>query len=100
MTAVAVMTDVQRQEALEYLARHWSETGGAVREVALSALIHPSWEGFALAEAWWELMAAVLTEEDFLHGMSDWAGYLSWEGARDALRAQVAAAMSQLIDGP
>ena len=50
MTAVAVMTEAQCLEALEDLARNWSEAGGSVREAALSALVHPSWEGFALAE--------------------------------------------------
>jgi hypothetical protein len=92
------MTGVQRREALEDLARTWPETGGAVREVALSALVHPSWEGFPLAEKWADFMEAVLTEEDLLHGMSDWRGYSSWEDARGALSGQVAAAMSQLIN--
>jgi hypothetical protein len=99
VTAVAFMTGAQRREALEDLARNWSDTGGGVREVALSALIHPSWEGFALAEKWADFMEAVLTEENFLHGMDDQRDYSSREVARAALHGQVAAAMSQLING-
>jgi hypothetical protein len=99
VTAVAVMAEAQCLEALEDLARNWSETGGSVREVALSALVHPSWAGFALAEKWADFMEAVLTEEDLLRGMSDWRNYPSWEDARNALRGQAAAAMSQLVNG-
>jgi hypothetical protein len=99
VTAVAVMTEAQCLEALEDLARNWSEAGGSVREAALSALVHPSWEGFALAEKWAEFMEAVLTEEDLLLGMSDCRNYSSWDDARDALRRQVATAMSQLVSG-
>jgi hypothetical protein len=91
--------EAQRRDGLEKLARTWSDTAEVVREAALAWMVHPSLTGQALAEAWHDYMAALSAADDFRAGLADWRDYSSWEVARDALRGQVAAAMSQLING-
>lgn len=64
-------------DSLADLARRWSDTGEAVRELALSEQIHPSWYGHsgAEADAWADYRNAVLNADGLETGEICWQDY-------------------------
>jgi hypothetical protein len=99
--------EAQRRDGLEKLARAWSGTAEVVRQAALAWLVHPSITGEALADAWADYLAALLTADELEeYGVIQWGeekpGLTDAERYEQAVanaRGQVHAAMSRLISG-
>jgi len=96
-------------DALAELARRWGDTGEAVRELALSALIHPSWSEYpaAAAGAWADYRDALLNADGLETGEICWQQYEPDLNGPDRQETawldacgQVDEALSVLLRGP